>query len=104
MRNEQLTSDMLFTKYARWDYEQEIRTWVNLDPNTVDADGHYFFDYSDQLAPREIIIGPLCDIPARELVSLVKNVAPAVYVMQTRLAFSKFSVVELDPRRGDEDE
>lgn len=104
VRNEQLTSDMLFTKYERWRYESEIRTWVELDPATVDAEGHYFFDYSDQLALREIILGPLCATTVSECLSLVKDLTPAVYVRRTRLAFSKFSVVELDPRRGDEDE
>ena len=95
---------MLFTKYERWRYESELRTWVNLDPKTVDAEGHYFFDYSDQLALREIILGSLCKTPVSEYRSLVRNMTPAVYVKRTRLAFSKFSVVELDPRRGDEDE
>jgi hypothetical protein len=104
VQNEQLTKDMLFTKYERWHYEDEIRTWVDLDPKTADADGHYFFDYSDQLALREVILGPLHKTRVSEYLSLVKDMTPTVYVKQTRLAYSKFSVVELDPRRRDEDE
>jgi hypothetical protein len=104
VRNEQLTRDMLFTKYVRWEYEDEIRTWVELDPKTADAYGHYFFAHSDDLVLREVSLGPLCKTSIDEYLALVKSLTPTVFVKQSRLAYSKFRVVQLDPRRGYQDE
>jgi len=103
VRDEALTMDMLYTKYERWQYEEEIRVYVELDPKTVGAQGHYFYEYSEQLSLREVILGPLCDTPISEFHELVKSSIPKVNLKRTRLAFSKYSVVERDPRMDIDD-
>ena len=94
IRDEPFAQDMLFTKYKRWGYEQEVRVWVSLDPATKDAAGHYFYDYNDKLALREVILGPLFAGSVSKVRRRVKSKAALVHVIKARLAFSSFKIVE----------
>jgi|SRR6185312_15311072 len=84
---------LLSTKFKDWAYEDEVRVYVELDPRTVEA-GLYFADFSEKMQLREIILGARCEVPiskARELAGLFPH---KVHVIKSRLAFTKFSVVE----------
>jgi hypothetical protein len=100
IRDTQLTQDMLFTKYERWQYEDEIRVYSSLDHHTVDELGHYYYECNDKLALREIYLGPLCEAEMEHFRKLVTGLGAAVHVKRTRLAYSKYSVVAQSQRAG----
>lgn len=80
------------TNYKHWEYESEVRVFVDLEVRVKEA-GSYFFPFGDQLALRELILGPLCDIPIESVRILVKAVHPNAVVRKARLAFKWFQVV-----------
>lgn len=92
--DESLVQDLLYTKFEHWKYEEETRVFVELDSKTIES-GCYFYPFGDQLRLREVILGPLCEIPIAQVRALVKNLYKTpVYVMKARLAFKWFKVVE----------
>ena len=87
-----LNSQFMCTKFIDWRYEEEVRAFVKLDHSTPES-GLYFMDFSNQLKLREVILGPRCDVPisrVRDLVSAHED----VHVIKSRIAFTKFRVVE----------
>jgi hypothetical protein len=90
--SESFTSALLSTKYAGWKYEDEARVFVRLDHETAES-GLYFYSFSDDLALREVILGPRCALPSKAIRELVSHFKPKVYVIKSRLAFTKFKVV-----------
>lgn len=88
---------LLYTKYRDWCYEQELRAWLSLeerDPVT----GHYFYGFDEKMQLREVIAGPLCDIPKTTIDAAVENYGQMIRVTKSRLAFRTFQIVE--DRRG----
>lgn len=72
IRDSQFMQDMLYTKYERWRYEEEIRVYSLLDHQTVDEQGHHYYECNDKLVLGDIYLGPECkdDIERfRELVT-----------------------------------
>lgn len=87
-------NDQFFrTKFEDWRYENEVRAFVGLDHSTVE-DGLYFSDFSAQLTLKEIVLGPRCELPIKRVIDLVASHSGAVNVRKSRIAFTKFSVVE----------
>ena len=93
----QITSDLidalLRTKFIDWKYEDEMRIFVQLDHKTIES-GLYFYPFSENLTLREVIIGPRCDLPINSIRSLIANFEPQVFVIKSRVAFTKFKVLE----------
>jgi hypothetical protein len=79
------------TKYKHWIYEDEVRLVFGLDESTLEG-GSYFVPFDDKVALREIMLGPLCEIPVETVKALVKTLYTDVVVRKARLAFSKFAV------------
>ncbi len=90
---EQFFGDLLGTKFQDWRYEDEVRLFVKLDKKTEEG-GLYFIPFSAGLQLREVILGPRCRLPLSSIRALVASYAPSVYVLQSRLAFKTFKVVE----------
>ena len=90
--DETLVNSLLRTKFVHWKYEEEIRIVVHLDEATVE-DGGYFLPFSDDLALREVILGPLCTLPIEGVRSLVDSICQSVKVRKARLAFKRFEVI-----------
>jgi hypothetical protein len=84
--------DLLHTKYLHWAYEGEVRTFVRLDHSTIE-NGSYFHSFESGLALREVILGPLCELPIERVRELVHSVYERVPVIKARLAFKWFDVV-----------
>jgi len=91
--NESNMSRLLRTKFADWQYEDEVRLFVELDHDTVES-GNYFYSFSDDLILKEIVLGPRCEIPINGVRSLVENFNQPIRVIKSRIAFSSFRVVE----------
>lgn len=90
---ERVMNRLLRTKFSDWRYEDEVRLFVNLDHDTVES-GCYFYSFSEDLVLREIILGPRCEIPIERVRQLVSTFAQPVQVIQSRIAFSSFRVIE----------
>lgn len=79
------------TKYAHWRYEKEVRCWVPLDPDGSDIQFHYF---GTRIFLRHIYIGFQSPITRGMIfAALGDELADAVEVTNTRLAFRTFRVV-----------
>ena len=90
---EKFINRLLQTKFSDWQYEDEMRLFVTLNHDTVES-GKYFYPFSKTLILREIILGPRCELPIQSLRKIVADSSPRVFVLKSRIAFTKFKVVE----------
>ena len=90
--DENFVDELLRTKYEHWAYEAERRMFVSLDEGTRE-NGIYFYDFDESLILKEIIVGPLCEVPLERIESLAQSTNGGVVVRKARLAFKKFEVV-----------
>jgi hypothetical protein len=84
--------DLLRTKYEHWAYEEEFRAFVRLDHSTTEG-GSYFYPFDLTIALKEVILGPMCELPIDRIRELVHSTYDSVSVVKARLAFKWFSVV-----------
>lgn len=80
---------LMSTKFKDWEYEQEMRFFVNLS-RLRDEAGKFFYPFSKKLVLRELILGPKCEI---EINAIRRLVDENVTVQMARLAFRKFAIV-----------
>lgn len=90
---DRLLGRLRYTKFQGWSYENEIRLLVDLRPLQTQS-GLYFLPFSKELALNKIILGPRSDLPIAEVRKLVSLFNPNVQVISSRIAFTKFAVVE----------
>jgi hypothetical protein len=90
---------ILFTKYAHWRYEAEVRAIV--PAQTPDPSNNlYFAEFSDDLALRQVIVGARSGITRAVLNEALGNLQPSVEIFKARLAFGTFRVVrQRDPNQ-----
>lgn len=81
------------TKFMDWKYENEVRLFVQLSEDRLES-GLYFEHFSDHLQLREVILGPKCGLPLAGIRKLVSGFSPEVKVIQSRIAFTRFEVLE----------
>jgi hypothetical protein len=91
--NEGLVNRLLRTKFADWEYEKEMRLFVQLD-HTMKESGLYFCDFSKDFQLRGVVLGPRCEFPISRIRSLVAGLTPAVDVIKARIAFRSSRVVK----------
>lgn len=83
---------MLTTKYSHWQYENEMRLFVQLseiDPET----GLYFAEFSEHLALKSVTVGHTSTISRSELRQALGDLASEALIFKARLAFGSFDVV-----------
>jgi hypothetical protein len=80
------------TKFEHWRYEEEVRLVLGLDEGTNEG-GSYFFSFSEDLALREVILGPLCSLPIEGVRALVASLYQNVVVRKAALAYKWYTVV-----------
>jgi hypothetical protein len=85
-------NELLFTKYREWQYEQEWRSWFQLDER---KEGHYFYPFDGFVQLSEVIAGPLCTVTKERINQALRDyAAKSVAIMKARLAFRTFRVVK----------
>ena len=82
--------ELLWTKYWDWKYEEEWRSWLQLDER---EHGYHFDSQPDMMQLREVIVGPLCATTESEVKAVLDSDANDVGIIEARLAFKTFRVV-----------
>lgn len=81
------------TKFMDWTYEDEVRYFVDFQDVVAEGPLH-FKGFSSDIVLREVILGPKCTFPIDGVRSLVQAFKPDVVVIQSRIAFRSFDVIE----------
>ena len=92
--SKETADQLLWTKYWDWKYEEEWRSWLQLDER---ENGHYFYHFDTQsnfMCLREVIAGPLCETSERELKAALGWYPEGLKIVKARLAFNTFRVVK----------
>lgn len=89
----QAVDQLIRTKFSDWQYEDEYRMFVDLDPATQEA-GNHFVDFSSELVLREVVLGLKCELPIQRIRQLLKDESPPVKVLKAGMALRKFKVIE----------
>ena len=82
----------MFTKYAHWRYENEVRCFVTLEDRDPEKN-MYFADFSDSLKLVQVIVGAESKVTREALREALGDLARDVEVFKVRLAFKSFRVV-----------
>jgi len=82
------------TKFKEWAYEKEWRGVCDLTHRQPDAEGHYFQEFCEGFALREVIIGARCKLSPSEVAALVGAIDHEVIIKKARPAFRRFEIVE----------
>lgn len=90
---DRLLSRLRYTKFDGWAYENEVRRFIDISTLRPQS-GLYFLPFSENLVLREVVLGPRCDLPIEAIRKFVQPFTPPVRVMRSRIAFTKFAVVE----------
>jgi hypothetical protein len=83
----------LFTKYSHWRYENEVRSFVNLNDKDP-VKNMYFADFSDQLRLTTVVVGAQSTITRAIVHSALGELSGKVKIFKARLAFQTFRVVQ----------
>jgi hypothetical protein len=92
IQNELLIEQLLTTKFASWNYENEFRRIVKLSDTTQEGDLH-FLNFAEDLRLGEVIIGPMCHLNHEKVREVAAGANPAVTVYKARLAHNFFKLV-----------
>ena len=90
---EKFMEKLLRRKFIGWEYEDEMRLFVGLDHDTVES-GKYFCSFSKDLRLREVILGPLCELPIEGVRKIVADFKPPVVVLKSRIAYTRYAVLK----------
>lgn len=82
----------LFTKYAHWRYENEVRHFVNLEERDSEKN-MYFVEFSDKLSLVEVIVGAESTVTRQTIREALGDLETRVNAFKARLAFKSFRVV-----------
>lgn len=83
---------LLRTKARYWQYEEEIRVFVDLSQATREQ-GLYFWSFDNDMRLAEVILGPLSELPLPSIRKLTEATNPNAVAFKSRLAFRSFKVV-----------
>jgi len=83
---------MLFTEFRQWEYEDEIRVPVRLDPATETEAGLYFIDFGDSLRLAQVIVG-MRSATCRREVDAALGGSEGVEIIRAEAAHDRFAVV-----------
>ncbi len=84
----------VFTKYANWSYEKEIRCCSTLEDK---SDGLYFMEFGESLKLAEVIVGARCKLTRDEILEASRPLEN-IRLIKARPGFQRFEIV--DDQRG----
>lgn len=89
-----LKQRLLCTKSSHWDYEEELRVFVELKDAEAIGSLH-FHAFNGDMKLAEVVLGPECDLSLDAVRALTAIRHPDAIVINARLAFGSFGVVPL---------
>lgn len=90
---ESLTGEaLLYTKYANWAYEKEVRCFAQLDKTSQSSDGLYFMDFATEMKLVEVIAGARCPVSERKIREALRPLEEVVLI-KARAGFHRFEIV-----------
>jgi len=89
--DEDFMSHILYTKFAGWAYEGEVRVYTE---RTEEDNGLYFADFNEKLKLKEVIAGHRCCVERSEILAALTSYAEFVEVRKARLSSTTFEVIE----------
>lgn len=92
----ELSRELLTTKFQDWRYESEVRMFVK-PAETFTELGNDFYPFGDELQLKEVIIGPRQAVTPDEVRRALQREDASVKVTSTRLAWSRFRVIDDEP-------
>jgi len=90
---EKMMRRVLATKFEDWQYEDEIRVFVDLKESDSKT-GLYYKDFGEDLLLKEVIIGPKCHFSVSDLDNVLTKYDEEVKIIPSRLAFRSYKVIE----------
>jgi hypothetical protein len=90
--DQEMVAQFMFTKYAHWRYEKEVRALVNLDERDP-VTGLYFCPFSSNMRLATVILGALSSITRADVTEALGDLTSKVEMFKARLAFRSFRVV-----------
>ena len=93
----QIFERILFTKYAHWRYEAEVRLIKPLEAQDTTTN-LYFAEFSDDLRLRQVIVGERSVVSRTKLRDALGDLSSSVEAFKARLAFGAFRVVRQNDR------
>ena len=88
---EEFTLNLLWTKFAGWQYEDEVRAFMTREE---EEDRRYFIHFGDRLKLQEIIVGHRCCIERVEISAAMARYPEPVPIIKARLSRTTFNVEE----------
>ncbi len=86
---------MVYTKFADWSYEKEVRVWTT----ATDKDGdHYYMGFGHNLVLHRVLLGVGCPLAEAEIDRAVGPYASPVAIEKVRRSYNKFQM-EIDEGR-----
>ncbi len=83
----------LFTKFAHWIYEEEIRVWGHLGS---EENGLHFVPFKEDMRLTEVIIGQRSPLSRVDVENALGSLMSEVKIKRARAAYDKFEMVEDD--------
>lgn len=84
---------LLRTKFAHWEYEKEVRSFLRLEETDPET-GLYFSDFSDELRLKQVIVGARSNVSRDDLSDALGDLQNDADAFKARLAFKSFLVVQ----------
>ncbi|MDB5570040.1 MAG: hypothetical protein JWN93_1223 [Hyphomicrobiales bacterium] len=95
---------IISTKYIHWQYENEVRIYIDLRGETPDKRDRHFTDFSDEIVLKEVIVGHRSTLTKNQLKAALGEQASHVSICKARLAFKSYTVVpQLDQALWEEE-
>jgi hypothetical protein len=88
---EDFTLKLLWSKFAGWKYEDEVRAFMTREE---EESRRYFIHFGDKLKLQEIIVGHRCCIERGEISAATASYPEPVPIIKARLARATFNVEE----------
>ena len=89
--DQEFMQQLLFTKFAGWEYEDEVRKYARRDE---EENGIYFADFDENLNLREVIVGHRCCVERSEILAALTSYSKPVDIIKARLSYTSFEVVK----------
>ena len=92
--NDNIIKKLIGRKFKPWKYEKEVRIYVKLDHEIPDEKDLYYYPFDNSIVLREVILGPKCNVPIKEIKKLTASFNSQIKVICTELSLERFKIIQ----------